>query len=205
MPGISKAPVAGVVAVSPLQDAIAPPPSVAIIPGALSKDECEKLHGYLDEGASMGALAGGHMEYGVRDCTIRWLDDGPEFGWLFERIARLTADVQRSHYDYILHGFDEGIQLIRYHPSNIAYDWHIDCGHSGTTQSRKLSLSIQLSDEEDYSGGALELNPAGHVIDAPKAQGTAIFFPSFTLHRVAPIVSGERISLVAWVHGPRFR
>ena len=35
--------------------------------------------------------------------------------------------------------------------------------------------------------------------------GTAIIFSSTTRHRVRPIKSGKRISLVGWYGGPPFR
>ena len=35
--------------------------------------------------------------------------------------------------------------------------------------------------------------------------GDAIIFPSTTRHRVRPLKSGKRISLVGWYGGPAFR
>jgi PKHD-type hydroxylase len=40
---------------------------------------------------------------------------------------------------------------------------------------------------------------------AHRARGTLVAFPSYLLHRVTPITSGTRKSLVAWVSGPVFR
>ncbi len=36
-------------------------------------------------------------------------------------------------------------------------------------------------------------------------KGRMIFFPSFLIHRVAPVTQGIRRSLVIWVTGPKFR
>jgi len=36
-------------------------------------------------------------------------------------------------------------------------------------------------------------------------QGQAVFFASFILHRVAPVTSGVRKSLVMWFGGPPLR
>ena len=33
------------------------------------------------------------------------------------------------------------------------------------------------------------------------AGGAVVVFPSFQLHRVFPVLSGERYSLVVWLHG----
>ncbi|MCR4379301.1 MAG: 2OG-Fe(II) oxygenase, partial [Rhodospirillales bacterium] len=62
----------------------------------------------------------------------------------------------------------------------------------------------QLSNPDDYQGGELEINADGHPFQAPREQGTAVAFGAATLHRVAPVVSGLRYSLVAWIHGPDF-
>ena len=66
-------------------------------------------------------------------------------------------------------------------------------------------MVIQLSEPDQYEGGQLQLNPAGNFVDAPMERGTAIFFPSFVLHRVAPTTAGLRYSLTQWVHGNPFR
>lgn len=60
---------------------------------------------------------------------------------------------------------------------------------------RALSFSIQLTDPGDYEGGLLEVAGPGN---ASNAQGTAVLFPSYSLHRVHPVTSGERWSIVSW-------
>ena len=58
---------------------------------------------------------------------------------------------------------------------------------------------------DDYDGGTLETNADGIVRQASRAIGSALMFPSFVLHRVAPVTRGERYSLTLWSHGPAFR
>ena len=60
---------------------------------------------------------------------------------------------------------------------------------------------MQLSDPADYDGGELELKNSTRTLVAPRAQGTLIVFPSFLLHRVAPVTRGTRRSLVGWASG----
>ena len=54
------------------------------------------------------------------------------------------------------------------------------------------SISVQLSDPSDYSGGVLEFPNA----TATTARGAAIVFPSYTMHKVHPVTRGRRSSLV---------
>jgi PKHD-type hydroxylase len=70
---------------------------------------------------------------------------------------------------------------------------------------RKLSISIQLTNPEEYEGGELYLydDDKGTLMD--KTQGTLIIFPSYVLHEVTPVTKGERNSLVTWVTGKQFK
>jgi len=86
------------------------------------------------------------------------------------------------------------------------YDWHDDEEIlNGRRFARKLSLSILLTDGQDYTGGDLEVE--GYSLSPKRARqrGSAILFPSFLRHRVTPVTRGTRKSLVAWVVGPAWR
>jgi PKHD-type hydroxylase len=82
------------------------------------------------------------------------------------------------------------------------YDWHIDLG-PGKNSSRKLSLSLQLSDSSEYEGGELEFMNVKEKTS--REIGTLITFPAFLTHRVTPVTKGTRKSLVAWISGDSFR
>ncbi len=82
------------------------------------------------------------------------------------------------------------------------YGWHMDVGPDGDTATRKISVTVQLSDPDTYEGGNLELMP-GDVAIMRRVQGGAVLFPSFLLHRVTPMEKGTRYSLVAWFVGTR--
>ena len=106
--------------------------------------------------------------------------------------------------NFDLSGFGDEIQYTEYFGENNGhYSWHGDIGPN--VPHRKLSIVVQLSDPEDYEGGELELSAGSYLVDGPKTKGTVIVFPSFVLHRVLPLTSGERRSLVSWVSGPRLK
>ena len=63
---------------------------------------------------------------------------------------------------------------------------------------RVLSVSVQLSNPSSYKGGELIFDNTEPMEDA---QGTVIIFPSNLYHRVNPILSGTRYSLVQWFKG----
>lgn len=121
---------------------------------------------------------------------------------LWRKLSHLLRDVVRD-YRFELRDHNpisriESVQLAEYAVGE-EYDWHLDLG-PGAAELRKLSVSVQLTDPAEYDGGDLEIRGVGAV---SRAQGTAIVFPSFLLHRVTPVTRGTRRSLVAWAIGDR--
>ena len=88
------------------------------------------------------------------------------------------------------------------------YDWHFDTFWANNTEyDRKLSITIQLSDPNDYEGGDFIIDPQYEVPDKNKLRqkGTVFVFPSPIRHKVSPVKKGIRKSLVAWVEGPKWK
>jgi PKHD-type hydroxylase len=98
---------------------------------------------------------------------------------------------------------EQGLQFTRYQAPGEHYEWHIDRGMQ--TGTRKLSLSLQLSDPDDYEGGDLEMWFGGEPTKASRERGMMTFFPSYVMHRVTPVTKGVRYSLVCWISGPPFK
>ena len=86
------------------------------------------------------------------------------------------------------------------------YNAHMDCDLSAPRATcRKLSVTVQLSDPGTYAGGDLQLGAVGQPGPELRGQGSIIVFPAFVEHRVTPMTSGQRYSLVAWLSGPCWR
>ena len=75
------------------------------------------------------------------------------------------------------------------------YDWHTDSGL--TFPDRIYSTVIQLNDT--YTEGELEVKEGTEVKTLTKGIGSLYVFPSNYIHRVKPISTGIRYSLVNWV------
>jgi len=58
---------------------------------------------------------------------------------------------------------------------------------------RKISISVQLSDESEYEGGELQFYYKRDIVTAPKGRGAVIMFPSFMLHRVLSVTKGTKV------------
>lgn len=182
----------------------APAPLWLSYPEAFSPDECATIIDLMTMGPFKRAgLVDGKSERSIRQTDIHWISETEETAWIYERLARLVAQGNREAFGFALSGFDEDAQVGRYQNGGF-YDWHIDRGGRGAGRTRKLTVSVQLSSPELYQGGELELNPDGRTITAEKTIGTAVLFPAYMLHRVAPVTNGVRYSLVIWTHGPDF-
>ena len=70
---------------------------------------------------------------------------------------------------------------------------------------RKISLVVQLSDSDDYVGGDFEIQTGRGVQSVSRTKGTVALFPSFLFHRVTPVISGTRKSLVLWAGGGHYK
>lgn len=62
-----------------------------------------------------------------------------------------------------------------------------------------LSLTLFLSAPEDYEGGELIIETNNGTEAVKLAAGDAILYPSTTIHRVAPVRSGNRFVAVIWI------
>ena len=132
---------------------------------------------------------------------VAWIDPGPETLWVYQRLATIVTWVNQA-FQFELLGFADALQYAQYGPGN-KFDWHEDIG-AGAASNRKLSITVQLSDESAYEGGDLQFLSVPELT-VPKARGTAILFPAYLAHRVSDVTSGLRCSLVGWAAGVPFR
>ena len=73
--------------------------------------------------------------------------------WLYQKLEEAVADVNKQ-YRFDIELIEE-VQLACYRVGHF-YDWHMDIG-KGSLSTRKLSMSVQLSDPLTYDGGELEI------------------------------------------------
>lgn len=139
----------------------------------------------------------------LRKSSVMFLENTKENDWIYNRMAGLAVNCNNERYWFDLLGFHQELQLTKYSEGDF-FDWHLDFG-AGEISARKLSITIQLSDPDEYEGGDLQFMMNQKVENAPREKGTVIIFPSFIMHRVTPITKGTRQSIVGWVSGPPYR
>ena len=143
----------------------------------------------------------------IRASDIAWISFKPEIAHIWEKLSNAVAEVNSRYFHFDLTGFHEPMQLGVYTEQQQGhYDWHIDAAPSDRNVPRKLSLAMLLSDPSEFEGGEFQVKTANDEVQTLECvKGRAWFFPSYTLHRVAPVTKGVRRSLVLWVGGPAFR
>ena len=191
--------------------------SCEIHPRVFTARQCERIIRLCTELVASEAVLedqdGGEVnDDSIRRARIAWVPADDETWWIYEKLTKVAERANRR-YGFDLTGFDEDLQFTIYDRPGAFYSWHQD-GLDGRVGRRKLSMVVQLSDPAEYEGGQLQLfdvyedSDADELDDfdaAASAQGSVIVFPSFEYHRVLPMRSGTRLSLVTWVSGPPFR
>ena len=153
--------------------------------------------------ATVGGVAGSAVDNNIRRSQVSWLDNNPNTKWVFEKLGYVVSQLNADYFRFDLTGFGETLQLTNYDQSeNGMYGWHQDYG---AKVSRKLSLTVQLTDPSEYEGGNLQVMTTGTPVNVRKQRGLIVAFPSYVLHQVTPVTQGSRQSLVAWVSGPVFK
>jgi len=125
----------------------------------------------------------------------------------------LAIEANTELWNFDLHSAPESIQYTEYYAhENGHYDWHQDIGPGELPSRRKISITIQLSDSDDYEGGELQMcyggDGKGNLVDSvtcPRGSGVSVLFPSYMLHRVSEVKKGTRKSLVLWVGGSHYK
>jgi PKHD-type hydroxylase len=177
---------------------------VATAKGFLTDGEMDKLLAENEASVKDALLGAGEKNPRVRRSQVAFFSAEAKHRWLYERVWECAQEINRLGLGVDIAGLEGNIQLARYDSSDQGfYDWHTD--FAGYRPLRKISISIQLSRPEDYDGGDVELFFLNQPQKVERARGALIAFPSFVLHRVAPVTRGTRWSLVAWVLGKRWR
>lgn len=171
-----------------------------VVEGVFTPEECEKVIAIGQRRPREDARV---QSYGnaARVGHVAWVDPGPETLWVYQRLATIVAWVNQA-FQFELLGFADALQYTVYGIGH-KFDWHVDIG-AGQASNRKVSITVQLSDESSYEGGGLQFISAPDMT-MPKSRGTAILFPSYLAHRVADVTDGLRCSLVGWAAGQPFR
>tara|TARA_B100000795_G_C22763584_1_gene424693 strand:- start:779 stop:1387 length:609 start_codon:yes stop_codon:yes gene_type:complete len=148
----------------------------------------------------------------IRNSNISWIGDW----WVkkeLEPYVKKANEMAGWNFNFTK---SEASQFTIYEPGEY-YDWHRDAQNYPYTQGeqkgliRKLSVTVSLSNPEDYEGGFLEFSRENdfnkkyfYKVREILPRGSICVFPSYTWHRVSPVTKGKRLSLVQWNLGDSY-
>ena len=153
-----------------------------------------------------------------RNSDIVWLNER----WIYNAIHPFIHQANKNANWNFEWSFSESCQFTKYKKGQYD-DWHCDSWDrpyhkpeepNSHGKQRKLSVTLSLSDDKDYSGGELEFDMRNtdpdkkantHVLKEIRSKGSLVVFPSDVWHRVKPVKRGVRHSLVIWNLGWPFK
>jgi PKHD-type hydroxylase len=188
-----------------------------VIKYALSKEETmARTGGFGDKELTQEQVLNMQRK---RKSDLVWLNDT----WIYKEIHPYVNRANKNagwNFDWLR---SESCQFTKY-KHNQYYDWHCDSWDKPYEKEgpekgmiRKLSVTCQLTDSSEYSGGELQFDTRSydphmrdeykHVITSKEIlpKGSIVVFPSFVWHRVQPVTKGTRYSLVIWNLGYPFK
>lgn len=175
--------------------------------GAFTEEELNKIIEIgLELSMQQATVSGlGNEDGCIRKTKVSWIANRAGTEWIYDRLAYVCRSLNSKFYGFDLFGFSEDMQFTQYESeTEDHYTWHQDFS-SSSVSPRKVSMVIQLSDPSEYEGGELQVMTSAETCGIEKQKGLIALFPSWTLHRVTPVTSGTRYSLVVWVCGPDFK
>jgi len=121
--------------------------------------------------------------------------------YLYQTLMRKFVEVNNKCFHYSLTSIYD-VFLLKYELDNF-YKAHLDLG--GNATNRKISLIVQLSNEDTYTGCDTIMHLSHEPVSINKTFNTGTFFPSYLLHEATPLLTGTRYALVSWATGEPFR
>ena len=176
----------------------------------LSQEECEMLIDFFETNIAFSESSKINQtldqDTSIRSSRSMFIAEtlDTRFSSIIQRIGNNVYDINNSHWQFKLSSEINNFQIIKYQ-TNDHYDWHVDWNPDPMCCNRKISVVIQLSDENDYSGCDLILKNGNSDVFFKRQRGFGVVFPSFVLHKVTPLISGTRYSLVFWIEGDSFQ
>lgn len=170
------------------------------IPRLLEQAQLEKIHQIL-AGATFvdGKLTAGFAAARVKENLEMQAEPG-RTKMLIRILMASLGHNETFRFGALPHRVADPI-VARYEPG-MAYGDHVDdpiMGSAGPRFRTDVSMTIFLNRPEAYEGGELTIRTSFGEKCVKLPAGDAVLYPSSSLHRVAPVTSGERLVALTWI------
>lgn len=169
------------------------------INNVLSKDELEHIRQLLsnadwtDGSHSAGSTA-------KRRKTNEEMDQNSD-SW--KQINQLVVGrlYENPHFQSAILPHRVSAAFVSRYNNGMAYKPHVDDPVMGTASARyrsDVSITVFISEPDTYTGGELIIHTRFGPVSVKLPAGSAVCYPSSSLHEVSAVESGERIACVLW-------
>lgn len=161
---------------------------------------------YQFEKGRTGSYETGFDDTKSNNRNIAYLYPNQNTKWIYDLLFPIVLEANNKYFKFDIDTVTDPIHYVIYPEGGGHLDWHMDVGPYDVNR-RKLAMTVQLSDSSEYTGGEFEIwaGQKNRFIELPRQKGDVIIFPTFLLHRVKPVIRGNRKVLVFWTGGRPFR
>ena len=137
------------------------------------------------------------------DSTVKQNLQAPQEDPANARIAQIARDAFMRHADLRIYAQPKQMArttMVRYEPG-MTYGWHVDEAlfPSNPPLRSDLSCTLFLNPPQEYDGGELTIELGAQLLTYKLEPGSAILYPSTTIHRVSPVTRGVRLAAITWL------
>ena len=137
------------------------------------------------------------------DSTIKQNLQAPQDDLANQRIALIARDALMRYGELRVFAQPRTMArttVVRYEPG-MNYGWHVDEALFPSTPPIRsdLSCTVFLNDPSEYDGGELTIQLGAQELSYKLEPGSAILYPSTTIHRVTPVTRGVRVAAITWL------
>jgi len=170
---------------------------IRILPNVLSAAELQAVRELLPQ----VRFADGRITN--RESTIKQNLQAPQEDPANQRIALIARDALMRFGELRVFAQPRTMArttVVRYEPG-MNYGWHVDEALFPSTPPIRsdLSCTVFLNDPSEYDGGELTIQFGAQELSYKLEAGSAILYPSTTIHRVTPVTRGVRIAAITWL------
>ena len=165
--------------------------------GEIPDEMCDCIVNSIDNTLYQKGTTGNNNKLLARNVNIQFIN----ITWINALLCGYIRYANSLNFHYNLSDEDKELAQISKYSVGEFYGEHRDFGTNDNSITRKLSLTVQLSDEDSYEGGDLIFFNGSIKDKAPRGKGSIIVFDSRLFHEITPIIKGTRYSLVKWYHG----
>ena len=114
--------------------------------------------------------------YKTNNRDIAYIKPESHSQWLYELLFPMSLEANEKTFHFDIDVVTDPIHYVVYPEDGGHLDWHMDVGAFGVNK-RKLAMTVQLSDSNDYDGGEFEIWMGGKDGFVTMLGGVAVGFP----------------------------